>query len=105
MSRHYSNLATQDVSALAHTLNCVVLIHSQKLPPGGFCRSVENIVSNVPSVTKSYLLSWVANPRPNVCSAMWSLRQEPLPPKLSTESPTIASMTSSCDGQLPPLAL
>src|SRR5262249_42678881 len=51
-------------------LNCAVLIQSQKLAPGGFCRSAAYMLSNVPSVTKSYLLLWVVRPCTNVCSAM-----------------------------------
>src|SRR5713101_5015198 len=95
-------LATADIDLVCgQTLNCAVLIHSQKLAPGGFCKSVENMVSKVPSVTKSYLLSWVVKPCTNVCSAIWSLRQELFPPRLSIERPTRASMTSSCEGQLP----
>src|SRR5258708_23795656 len=83
------------------TLNCAVLIHSQKFAPGGFCSSVEDRLSNVPSVTKSYLLLCVVKPCTKVWSAMWSLRQPPLPPRLSIERPTMAPMMSSCDGQLP----
>src|ERR1041385_7062321 len=83
------------------TLNCAVLIHSQKFAPGGFCRSVEYMVSKLPSVTKSYLLLCVVKPCTKVWSAMWSLRQPPLPPRLSTDRPIMASITSSCDGQLP----
>src|SRR5215471_20575310 len=85
----------------AQTLNCAVLIQSQKFAPGGFCRSTEYMVSKLPSVTKSYLLLCVVKPWTKVWSAIWSLRHEPLPPRLSTERPTIASMTSSCDGQAP----
>src|SRR5262252_5394034 len=88
----------------AQTLNCAVLIHSQKLAPAGFCRSVEYMVSKLPSVTKSYLLLCVVKPCTKVWSAMWSLRHALLPPRLSTERPTSASITSSCDGQLPPFA-
>src|SRR6266849_10963552 len=83
------------------TLNCAALIHSQKFAPGGFCRSAAYMVSKLPSVTKSYLVLWVVKPWTKVCSAMWSLRHEPWPPRLSTERPTIASITSSCEGQLP----
>src|SRR6266853_5954558 len=86
------------------TLNSAVLIHSQKFAPGGFCNSVEYMVSKLPSVTKSYLLLCVVKPCTKVCSAMWSLRQDPLPPRLSTDSPARASITSSCEGQLPFLA-
>ncbi len=50
------------------TLNCAVLIQSQNLAPGGFCRSAENIVSKLPSVTKSYLLLCVVKP----CTKVWS---------------------------------
>src|SRR6266540_6046864 len=87
------------------TLNCALLIQSQKFAPGGFCRSAAYMVSKLPSVTKSYLLLCVVKPCTKVCSAMWSLRHEPLPPRLSTERPIIASMTSCWAGQLPPLAL
>src|SRR5436853_293196 len=88
-------------------LNWAVFSHSQKLAPAGFCRSLEYMVSILAgsSVTKSYLLLWVENPCTNVWSAMWSLRQEPLPPRLSTERPTMASITSSLDGHAEPLAL
>src|SRR5437868_118669 len=86
------------------TSNWAVLIHSQKFAPGGFCSSVEYRLSNVPSVTKSYLLLWVVRPCTKVWSAIWSLRQALLPPRLSIDRPTSASMISSCDGQLPPFA-
>src|SRR5712691_5178528 len=99
-------LAKADIDPFCdQTLNSAVLIHSQKFAPGGFCNSVEYMVSKLPSVTKSYLLLCVVRPCTKVWSAMWSLRQEPLPPRLSTDRPTIASITSSCVGQLPPFAL
>ena len=53
--RSHSNAeldATRDANQI---LNSAVLIHSQKLAPAGFCRFVENIDSNLPSVTKSNL--------------------------------------------------
>src|SRR5262249_11527971 len=86
------------------TLNLAVLIQSQKLAPGGFCRSLAYIVSKLPSVTKSYLLLCVVRPCTKVCSAMSSLRQDPLRPRLSTDSPSMPSITSCCAGKLPFLA-
>src|SRR4029078_4956018 len=86
------------------TLNWAVLIHSQKFAPGGFWSSVEYRRSNVPSVTKSYLLLWVVKPCTKVWSAIWSLRQAPLPPRLSLDRPSTEPTLCSCDGQLPPFA-
>src|SRR6266705_1428449 len=99
-------LANADIALpeRGQSLNWAVLIQSQKFAPDGFCRSAAYIVSKLPSVTKSYLLLWVVKPWTKVCSAMWSLRQEPLPPRLSTDSPSSAPITSSWPGQLPPLA-
>src|SRR5262245_2197946 len=86
--------------------NLAAFSQSQKLAPAGFCNSVEYIVSMRAGsrVTKSYLLAWVEKPCTKVWSAMWSLRQEPLPPRLSTDNPTMAPMTSSMPGHCPPLA-
>src|SRR5262249_43806298 len=86
--------------------NFAAFSQSQKMAPAGFCNSVEYMVSMRAGsrVTKSYLLAWEEKPCTNVWSAMWSLRQEPLPPRLSTEDPSSAPITSSTVGQAVPLA-
>src|SRR5215813_370784 len=86
--------------------NFAAFSQSQKLAPAGFCNSVEYMVSMRAGsrVTKSYLLAWVEKPCTKVWSAMWSLRQEPLPPRLSTEDPSRAPIMSSMVGQAVPLA-
>src|SRR5262249_34374616 len=101
-TRPQSSIDARCDSALGdQTLNLAVLIQSQKLAPGGFCRSLAYIVSRLPCGTESYLFVGGVLPCTKVFWAVCPLPQDPLPRSLPTDSPAMASITSSWDGQLP----